>query len=168
MLYKKWKGQSLFDTSIINLSKNTFKVQERNQSTFWGGGKGTFFGLHRDAKDEMIANYVVYGRKKWWIIKKAKRNLFQETIYSIIGSKLSSEKHILEHERLWIDGDWLSQKYPEIEIDTIVQEENQFVVLTQSDIYHWGVNLESTLAEITILKRGKEINHEKQSCSCII
>ena len=64
-----------------------------------------------------------------------------------------------------MDGDWLAQEYPQLEIASVVQGRNEFMVLFRSDIYHWGVNLETTIAEINVLKRGKrEVNYDLQPC----
>ena len=61
----------------------------------------------------------------------------------------------MEHEKIWIDGDWLSQEFPQLEIISLIQQENQFVFFIKSDIYHWGINIRPTLAEINVIKRGK-------------
>lgn len=74
---------------------------------FWKGTQGTFFGLHQDGTDEMVLNYVVEGRKKWWIVHKHKEEEFERVMGELLGP-YSSEKHILRHESLWMDGDWLA------------------------------------------------------------
>ena len=76
-VYCKWKSKSLLDKNVLNLYKNTFKARIRNQTFIWSGGKGTFFGIHKDSSDELVLNYVVYGMKKWWIIKKSKEKMFR-------------------------------------------------------------------------------------------
>ena len=75
----------------------SFQKSHRNAPFFWSGRKGTFFAIHKDGIDELVLNYVIYGKKKWWIIKKEKEELFKCIVFELIGTKYNSIEHILEH-----------------------------------------------------------------------
>ena len=55
----------------------------------------------------MVLNYVVSGCKKWWIVRKDREEQFEQVLKKLLG-KYAEEKHILMHESVWVDGDWLA------------------------------------------------------------
>ena len=50
--------------------------------------------------------------------------MFTRVVHSLLGEAARKEKHILYHERVWIDGHWLNQEYPELEVMTVTQKTN--------------------------------------------
>jgi hypothetical protein len=70
--------------------------------------------------------------------------------------------HILEHSTIWVNGDFLMDKYLQLEIIRVEQTEGTFVHLAKYGNYHWGINLKAAVTEVVFLQNKEWSLPEEQ------
>ena len=111
------------------------------------GGYGTVFAWHTEDLDMSSINYLHHGAPKFWYVigcEDAKK--FQNYLKSKYPEAFLECPQYFRHKTILINPYVLKEKIPEIKINKIQQNQNEFVV-TFGTAYHQGFNFGFNIAE---------------------